>query len=221
MRIAILGTGIVGTTIGSKLVRSGHEVMLGSRTHDNEKAMTWANSAGPGAAHGTFADAATFSEVLFNCTRAVNTLEVLERAGADKLGNRILIDLSNPLAFSPGELPTLTVVNTDSQGEQIQRAFPDLRVVKTLNTLNAALMVNPGALPGEHNIFMSGNDADAKAQVRRWLGEWFGWKSESIIDLGDITTARGAEMIMPLWLRLMATFKTPMFNFHIVRAPAS
>jgi 8-hydroxy-5-deazaflavin:NADPH oxidoreductase len=221
MRIGVLGTGMVGSTIGSKLVERGHEVMMGSRTRDNDKAVAWARKAGERASQGAFEDVAQFGDVLFNCTSGTKSLAALEQAGADRLGNRILIDVSNPLSFVPGELPTLTVLNTDSLGEQIQRAFPELRVVKTLNTLNTLLMINPGALPGDHNIFMSGNDADAKTRVGAWLSDWFGWKPEAVIDLGDITTARGAEMVLPLWLRLMVAFKTPMFNFHIVRAPAS
>jgi predicted dinucleotide-binding enzyme len=221
MRIGVLGTGLVGSTIGSKLIERGHEVMMGSRTRDNDKAVVWARKAGERASQGAFEDVATFGEVLFNCTGGSNSIAALQQAGADALGNRILIDLSNPLAFAPSELPTLTVMNTDSVGEQIQRAFPRLRVVKTLNTMNTMLMVNPATLPGDHNVFMSGNDAGAKTQVAGWLSDWFGWKPESIIDLGDITTARGAEMVLPLWLRLMVAFKTPMFNFHIVRAPTS
>jgi predicted dinucleotide-binding enzyme len=221
MRVGILGTGTVGNAIGTKLVERGHEVLMGSRTRDNEKAVAWVQRAGNGAGQGTFADAARFGEVLFNCTAGTKSIDALLLAGAETLGNRILLDLSNPLAFSPGALPTLTVSNTESLGEQIQAAFPSLRVVKTLNTLNAALMVNPALLPGEHNIFMSGNDAAAKASSARWLTDWFGWPATSIIDLGDITTARGTEMVLPLWLRLMVALKTPVFNFHIVRAPAS
>jgi predicted dinucleotide-binding enzyme len=220
MRIGVLGTGMVGNTIATRLVEGGHEVMMGSRTRDNDKAVGWARKAGERASQGAFEDVARFGEVLFNCTSGTKSLAALEQAGADAMGNRS-DGFSNPLSFVPGELPTLTVMNTDSLGEQIQRAFPQLRVVKTLNTLNTLLMVNPGALPGEHNIFMSGNDAEAKTKVAGWLGEWFGWKAEAIIDLGDITTARGTEMVLPLWLRLMVTFKTPMFNFHIVRASAS
>ena len=221
MRIGVLGTGVVGSTIASKLVERGHEVMMGSRTRDNDKAVAWCRKAGDRAAQGAFEDAASFGEVLFNCTGGTVSIAALEQAGAEAMGNKILLDLANPLAFVPGELPTLTVHNTDSVGEQIQRAFPRLRVVKTLNTMNTMIMVNPRAVPGDHNVFVSGNDADAKAQVAGWLDEWFGWKRESIIDLGDITSARGVEMVLPLWLRLMVTFKTPMFNFHVVRAPAS
>ncbi|MDB5035033.1 MAG: hypothetical protein JWQ98_2274 [Chlorobi bacterium] len=216
MKLAVLGTGMVGNTIGTKLAQAGHDVMMGSRTSDNPKAVAWAESAGGGASHGTFADAAAFGEIIFNCTSGLATLQVLELAGAGNLAGKILIDISNPLDFSNGFPPTLSVCNDDSLGEQIQRAFPDLNVVKTLNTLTCAIMVNPGLVAGDHTIFMSGNDAGAKTRVRDLLHEAFGWKPENIIDLGDITTARGTEMLLPIWLRLMGTLGTPNFNFNIV-----
>ncbi|MEO5930784.1 MAG: NAD(P)-binding domain-containing protein [Candidatus Kapaibacterium sp.] len=216
MKLAVLGTGMVGNTIGTKLAQTGHDVMMGSRTHDNPKAVAWAESAGGNASHGTFADAAAFGEIIFNCTSGLATLQVLELAGAGNLAGKILIDISNPLDFSNGFPPTLAVCNDDSLGEQIQRAFPELNVVKTLNTLTCTIMVNPGLVAGDHTIFMSGNDAGGKARVGDLLHEAFGWKRENIIDLGDITTARGTEMILPLWLRLMGTLGTPNFNFNIV-----
>ena len=220
MQIGVLGTGTVGATIGSKLIERGHRVMMGSRMRGNEKAKAWAKNAGANAVEGTFGDAAEFGEVLFNCTSGANSMAALEQAG-DRLDHKILIDLTNPLDFSKGMPPSLTVCNTDSLGEQIQRAFPEVRVVKTLNTVNAMVMVNPGLVPGDHNMFMCGNDAEAKAQVAGWLGEWFGWRPEVIIDLGDITSARGMEMVLPLWVRLMMALKTPHFNYQIVRATAS
>ncbi len=215
MKIAVLGSGVVGQTIGSKLVELGHDVKMGSRTATNEKAAEWVAKAGTRASHGTFADAAKFGEIVFNCTGGMVALDALRMAGAQNLAGKILIDISNPLDFSKGFPPTLSVCNDDSVGEQIQREFPDAKVVKTLNTVNAILMVNPSILPGEHDLFMSGNDADAKAMVRKILTEWFGWKI--VIDLGDITTARGTEQLLPIWVRLMGLFKSPQFNFHIVR----
>jgi predicted dinucleotide-binding enzyme len=127
----------------------------------------------------------------------------------------VLIDIANPLDFSKGMPPTLSVCNTDSLGEQIQRAFPQVKVVKTLNTMNANLMVNPALLSGDHDVFVSGNDPAAKAQVTNFLKQQFGWKS--VIDLGDITTARGVEMTLPIWLNLFGVLQTPLFNFKIVR----
>jgi predicted dinucleotide-binding enzyme len=214
MRIGILGTGTVGQTLGTRLVQLGHDVKLGSRTGTNEKAAKWVTGAGEHATHGTFADAAVFGEMVFNCTGGVVSLAALNDAGAENLKNKVVVDVSNPLDFSRGFPPTLTVCNTDSVAEQIQRAFPEAKVVKALNTMTAPLMVNPTAIPGDHDVFLCGNDADAKARVTELLRS-FGWRV--ILDLGDITAARGMEMILPIWLRLMGTFKTPMFNFHIAR----
>jgi hypothetical protein len=168
---------------------------------------------GARATHGTFADAAAFGEIIFNCTSGMASLDALRQAGAGNLDGKILIDVANPLDFSKGMPPTLSVCNTDSLGEQIQRAFPGARVVKTLNTMNTNVMVDPGLVPGDSDVFVSGNDAAAKAQVTEILKSWFGWRS--IIDLGDITTARGTEMLLPIWLRLWSTFKTLNINFHI------
>jgi len=213
MRIAILGTGMVGKTIGDKLVSIGHEVRMGSRSSD--KAAAWSNEAGRGASHGTFADAAAFGEIAFNCTAGTGSLEALEAAGRENLAGKILLDVSNPLDFSKGRPPTLSISNTDSLGEAIQRQLPDVRVVKTLNTMNCRVMVDAARVPGDHDVFVAGNDPDARAQVSRWLKEWFGWKAP--IDLGDITASRGLEMWLPLWLRLMGSLKTGDFNVKIAR----
>lgn len=228
MNIGIFGTGIVAQTVGGALATQGHEVVLGTRDVEASLAVTEKGPYGnpPLAqwlhdrAHvtlGSFAEAARAGEVLINATSGSGSLPALEAAGAAHLDGKILIDIANPLDFSQGFPPTLSVCNTDSLGEQIQRAFPALRVVKTLNTLSAGLMVNPAALPGEHVLFMSGNDTDAKAEVSALLGRWFGWQARNIIDVGDITTARGTEMLLPLWVRLFAAFGNAQFNFNIVR----
>jgi 8-hydroxy-5-deazaflavin:NADPH oxidoreductase len=227
MQIGILGTGVVGQTIAAALAAKGHSVMIGTRdpaatlARDTGNAFSktpfrdW-QSANPTIRLGTFAEAAQFGEVLINATSGAGAVPALEAAGADALAGRILLDVANPLDFSKGFPPSLTVCNTDSLGEQIQRAFPQLRVVKTLNTTNTYVMVNPaGVGGGDHTMFVGGNDADAKRQVTQWLGEWFGWRD--VIDLGDITTARGMEMLLPIWVRLMGALGTPMFNFKIVR----
>ena len=214
MNIAILGSGMVGSTLGSALAGKGHTVMMGSRSASNPKAADWAAGAGPAASHGTFADAAAFGELAINCTSGSASLATLEMAGPENLRGKILMDLANPLDYSTGEL-RLTVVNTDSLGEQIQRALPDTRVVKTLNTMNCGVMVNPAQLPGHHAVFVSGNDAQAKAQVAGYLKDWFGWSS--VIDLGDIRTARGAEMVLPLWVSLYGVVGSAAFNFAIVK----
>jgi predicted dinucleotide-binding enzyme len=215
LRIGILGTGVVGQTLGTKLVQLGHEVKMGSRSAPNEKAAGWAKAAGARASQGTFAEAAAFGDVVFNCTKGESSLEALRRAGAANLDGKVLVDVANPLDFSHGMPPSLTVCNTDSLGEQIQREFPRARVVKTLNTMNANVMINPSLVPGDHDVFVSGNDAAAKAQVRDILEKGFGWRS--VIDLGDITSARGTEMLLPIWLRLWGVFGTPNINFHVAR----
>ena len=214
MNIGVLGTGVVAQTIGSKLVQLGHSVLLGSRTSANPRAVVWAKEEGGNALFGTFAEAAAFGEIIFNCTLGTASLEALQQAGAENMKGKILIDLSNPLDYSSGPTPALSVCNTDSLGEQIQRAFPETRVVKTLNTMNVNVMVNPTIIHGDHDVFVSGNDIEAKAQVINILKKWFGWRS--VIDLGDITTSRGVEMIIPLWLRLWGVIDSSKFNFKIV-----
>jgi predicted dinucleotide-binding enzyme len=206
---------MVGQAIGSKLIQLGHEVKMGSRTADNEKATQWVKANGVRASQGTFADAAAFGEILFNCTAGMASLDALRMAGPANLKDKILIDIANPLDFSKGMPPTLAICNTDSLGEQIQRAFPDVKVVKTLNTMNCNIMVNPSLVPGEHDVFICGNDAEAKTIVTQILKDWFAWKS--VIDLGDITNARGTEMLLPIWVRLWRVFGHANFNFKIVK----
>jgi len=216
MQFGVLGTGMVGQTIASKLIDLGHHVMLGARHTGNEKARAWAAAAGASAREGSFTDAAHFGEIVVNATNGTAALDALAAAGAENLAGKVLIDVANPLDTAHGMPPSLSVCNTDSLGEQIQRIFPDVRVVKTLNTMNAAVMVNPSLVPGPHTVFVSGNDAAAKARVAELL-ESVGWPRESILDLGDITTARGTEMYLPLWLRLWATLGMGHFNIRVVR----
>lgn len=218
MKIAILGTGEVGRTIASKLVELGHEVCLGSRTADHEGATKWASEAGDRATHGTFADAARSAELVFNCTKGEHSLAVLEAAGKDALKGKVLVDVSNPLDFSKGFPPSLSVCNTDSLAEQIQAAHPEAKVVKALNTMWNGLMVNPRLIEESHHTFVSGNDADAKAAVRALL-ESFGWRAEEILDLGDVTTARGTEMYLPLWVRIYGATQNGAFNIRIASVP--
>ncbi len=214
MRIGVLGTGNVGRTLASGLLRNGHEVRLGSRTAGNEAAVAWAAEVGGPASEGTFADAAGFGELVVNATAGAASLDALNLAGAEQLAGKVLVDVSNPLDFSHGMPPTLTVCNDDSLGEQIQRAFADLRVVKTLNTVTAAVMVEPRLVAGTHTIFVAGDDAAAKAQASDLLKE-FGWPAESILDLGDIGAARGMEMYLPLWLRLYGAKQTAVLNIEV------
>jgi predicted dinucleotide-binding enzyme len=224
MKIGIIGSGVVGQTIGAKLVERGEDVVLGTRSPGNlsdargfgKPLEDWLQSAGSKARVGAFADAAAHGEIVINATSGTGSLEALGLAGQENLRGKILIDVSNPLDFSRGMPPLLTVCNTDSLAEQIQRAFPEAKVVKTLNTTTAAVMVDPAKVAGgDHDLFVSGNDAAAKARVTELLQHWFGWRS--VIDLGDITTARGTEMVLPLWLRLWGALGTPMYNFKIAR----
>ncbi len=213
MKFGILGTGIVGQTIGSKLVRLGHDVMMGSRDASNPKAVTWAKEEdSPRALFGTFANAAAHGEVIFNCTLGVASLEVLHKAGAQNLKGKILVDTANPIDYSTDEW-LLTVCNTDSLGEQIQRAFPEARVVKTLNTVNSNVMVEPNKLSERTDAFVSGNDPEAKKVVTKLLGD-FGWIS--VIDLGDITTSRGVEMYVVLWRNFRHVVNSYRFNIKLV-----
>lgn len=227
MQIGIFGTGIVGQTLAASLTTGGHAVMIGTRdpaatmSRDTGNVASSTSFAGwhranPAVQLGTIAQAARFGEVLINATSGGASMSALHAAGADALGDKIMLDVANPLDFSRGMPPTLTVCNTDSLAEQLQAAFPRLRVVKTLNTTTAMVMVNPGAVAGgDHSMFVCGNDAGAKASVAGWLREWFGWRD--VIDLGDVTAARGAEMILPIWIRLWGALGTPMFNFKIAR----
>ncbi|MEW6195679.1 MAG: NAD(P)-binding domain-containing protein [Bacteroidota bacterium] len=215
MNIGILGTGIVGNTIGTKLVQLGNKVKMGSRTSSNEKAAAWVKLNGGNASQGTFEEASLFGEIIFNCTSGTASVQALKLAGEKNIKGKILIDVANPLDFSKGMPPSLTICNTDSLGETIQREFPHAKVVKALNTVNCNVMVNPSLVPGDHDLFICGNDSDAKEKVTDILRNWFGWKS--IIDLGDITNARATEMLIPIWVRLWGKLETANFNYKIVR----
>ena len=214
MRFGVLGTGMVGQAIAGKLVELGHETMMGSRRAGNAKATAWASEAGGLGLEGSFAEAAMHGEMLVNATSGVASLEALDAAGAGNLAGKVLIDVANPLDFSKGMPPTFSVCNTDSLAEQIQRTFPEARVVKTLNTVNAAVMVDPGLVPGEHNVFICGNDDGAKASVSQLLAA-FGWPAGNVIDIGDISGARATEMYLALWLRLLQKAGTAQLNVEV------
>lgn len=216
MKIAVLGTGTVGDTIGSKLVELGHSVMMGSRTADNEKAKAFVNKSNGKASAGTYTDAAAFGELIINCTSGGGSLEALKQAGESNLAGKIIIDIANPLDFSKGMPPSLSVVNTNSLAEEIQKTFPAAKVVKALNTMWCGIMVNPAIINGgDHSTFICGNEADAKEKVKDLL-KTFGWQENNILDLGDITAARGTEMYLPIWLRIYGATKSGAFNIKIV-----
>ncbi len=213
MRYGVLGTGMVGLAIANRLAELGHEVMIGTR--DMSKSRDKLKSKHEAVKVGTFTETAIFGEVLFNATNGAGSLEALKMAGEAHLNGKVLVDISNPLDSSKGMPPSLFVSNSDSLGEQIQRTFPKVKVVKSLNTVTAAIMVNPrGVADGDHHVFLSGNDAGAKEIVISILKE-FGWIH--ILDLGDITTARGPEMYLPIWLRIWGALGTGMFNVKVMR----
>jgi len=216
MRVGVLGTGVVGRSIANKLLELGHQVTMGSRSASGEALGEWLAEAGEGARGGSFAEAAADSELIFNCTAGTASLAALGAAGAENLEGKTLVDVSNPLDFSQGMPPTLAVCNDDSLGEQIQAAFPQARVVKALNTVTSAVMVEPTRVRGDHSIFVCGEDAAAKAQVSALL-EAFGWLPDAIVDLGEIGAARGTEMYLPLWLRLYGHFGDADFNISLAR----
>ena len=226
MKIAVLGTGMVGQALAGRLAELGHDVTVGTRDVAATTAKTTPDAMGnppygawavshPNVTLATFADAARGAELLVNATSGDVSIAALTAAGADNLAGTILLDIANPLDFSQGFPPTLSVKDTDSLGEQIQRAFPGLKVVKALNTMTATLMVNPQQLAGgNHSVFVSGNDADAKKAV---VGLLESCGPTDVIDLVDITTARGSEMVLPIWLRLVGALNTPIFNLKVVR----
>ncbi len=225
MRITVVGTGMVGQAIAGRLDELGHDVTVGTRDvaaslsrldpTEGSAFGAWA-AAHPDVQVARFADAAAGAEIVINATSGHVSLGALSEVGADALAGTVLVDISNPLDFSKGFPPTLFVKDTDSLGEQIQAAFPDARVVKTLNTLTAELMVRPGQLAGDHTVFVGGNDPAAKAVVADLLRSM---GHTDVMDLGDITSSRGTEMFLPLWLRVMQSLGTGMFNVKVVREP--
>jgi predicted dinucleotide-binding enzyme len=232
MKIGIIGSGDVAQTLGTKLVQVGHSVTISSRDTTKAKdrgamgmvppADDWAATqrrAGGEAAAAGFAAAAASGKFVINATAGTVSLAALRAAGAENLAGKILVDLSNPLDFSNGPPPTLSVCNTDSVGEQLQAAFPETRVVKTLNTVTAAVMVDPGRLGQQTDLFVAGDDAGAKEWVTtHLLRESLGW--ERVLDLGDITASRAMEMYLPLWLRLMGSLGTAVLNVRVLAEAA-
>ena len=217
MNIAVLGTGAVGTTIASKLIELGHQVMIGSRSKTNDKAVEFVNKHNNNVSTGTFEEAATFGEIIFNCVKGEFAIQALRLAG-NGIVNKILVDVSIPVDTSKGMPFTLIpeLCNTNSLGEEIQRAFPNTKVVKTLNTMWSTLMVVPSMLKdGDHTNFICGNDDEAKEKVKTLLNE-IGWKEESILDIGDITGSRGVEGVLHLWWKIwgatMGTFSIKVIN---------
>jgi predicted dinucleotide-binding enzyme len=227
-RIAIMGTGGVGQTYASKFITLGYEVMMGTRNVQEKLADTakdgygtppfseW-HSGNRDIKLGTFQEAARFGEIILNATMGAKSVAALKMADVRNLNGKILIDVANPLDFSKGLPPSLLpeLSNTNSLGEEIQKTFPDVRVVKTLNTMWNGLMVNPAMLNGgDHTTFICGNSSEAKETVKEILKS-FGWPEKNILDLGDISSARGTEMYLPLWLRIWGATNNGAFNIKI------
>ncbi len=212
MRYGVLGTGMVGQTLATRLVALGHDVTMGSRIIGNEAAIAWARDTGGTA--GTFANAARAADVVINATAGAVSLDALAAAGAEHLDGKVLVDVANPIQPGSGMPPQLAFCNDDSLGERIQRAYPRARVVKTLNTVNASIMVEPHLIAGDHAVFVCGDDPEAKDVVKQMLGE-FGWRPSAVLDLGGIEASRGVEMYLAFWLRLMLATGTPRLNVAV------
>lgn len=226
MKIAVLGTGMVGQALAGRLAELGHAVTVGTRDVAVTMARTEPDGMGnppypvwarehPEVRLAPFNEAAAGVDLVVNATSGAKSIAALEAAGKENLAGKVLLDIANPLDFTNGFPPSLFVKDTDSLAEQIQRAFPETKVVKGLNTLNAVLMTNPRLVAeGDHSVFVSGDDAGAKKTVSELLAD-FGHRD--VIDLGDLSSARGTEMLLPIWLRLLGVLGTPAFNFKIVR----
>lgn len=228
MRITVLGSGVVGRTLAGRLAEVGNEVSVGTRNPQDTLARTEPDAMGtppyaqwqgehPSIGLLPYAAAAAAAELVVNATSGDGSLAALEAAGADALAGKVVLDVANALDFSSGFPPSLAVANTDSLAEQIQRAFPSARVVKSLNTMTAAVMVDPGRVPGDHSVFVAGDDEAARSKVRDLLRA-LGWQDEQVLDLGGLRAARGLEMYLPLWLTLMQTLGTPDFNIAVTRS---
>jgi hypothetical protein len=226
MIISILGTGIVGRTIAAKMSALGHRVKLGTRSvkdtidrpskgMDGLTFKEWSKQ-NPSLTLLNYEDLPAETNLFVNATNGGASLDALKKVGKGKLKGKTIIDIGNPLDFSKGMPPSLFICNTDSLGEAIQREFPESNVVKSLNTMNCLIMMNPSLVPGDHSVFISGDNPTAKKEVEELL-QAIGWKKSNIIDLGDLSTARGTEMLLPVWIRLWGAFGNANFNFHIAR----
>jgi len=220
MNIGVLGTGVVGQTIATALTEKGHNVRMGSRSANNEKAAEWVKKSNNHATQGDFNDAASFGEIVFLCLNGNHAIDVVRSIDAENVAGKIIIDVTNPLDFSKGMPPRLIegLNNSTSLGEEIQNAWPGARVVKTFNTVNCDVMVNPKLINnGDHTLFICGDDADAKNKVKHFLVDTFGWRPESLLDLGGIVASRGTEAYVPFWVMMMQATGSPMFNVKVVK----
>jgi len=219
MNIGVLGTGTVGEAIASALIEKGHAVRMGSRTKSDEKALAWVEKSKNGATQGDFNDTAAFGEIIFLCLNGAHVLDTINSIRKKNIEGKIVIDLTNPLDFTKGMPPQILegFGNSNSLGEEIQKALPNAYIVKTLNTVNYKLMVDAREVnSGDHHLFVCGNNADAKNKVKHFLVDNFHWKADHLIDLGGIEAARTVEAIVPFWVLVYQSLGTPLFNFKIV-----
>ncbi|MBO9684501.1 MAG: NAD(P)-binding domain-containing protein [Flavisolibacter sp.] len=220
MNIGVLGTGMVGETIATALTEKGHNVRMGSRSANNEKAAGWVKKSNNHASQGDFNDAASFGEIVFLCLNGAHTLDAVGAVDAENVASKVVMDVTNPLDFSRGMPPGLLdgLSNFNSLGEEIQKAWPAAKVVKVFNTVNCNVMVNPKLVNnGDHSLFICGDDADAKNKVKHFLVDTFGWKADNLLDLGGIQSARVTEAYVPLWVSMMQAVGTPMFSIKVVK----
>jgi predicted dinucleotide-binding enzyme len=212
MKIGVLGTGSVGRAIATRLVEVGHDVTMGARDPANATAAEWA--AGHGARGGDFAAAAAGAELVVNATAGAHSVEALAQAAP--AAGTVVLDVSNALDHDSGFPPVLTVPYGDSLAERLQRAHPGVRVVKALNTMNGDVMVHPELVPGPHEVFVAGDDPAAKATVTALLRQ-FGWPADAVLDVGDLTAARGLEAAVLFWVTLRMAVGHNRFNLHVAR----
>ncbi len=209
----MVGTGTVGRTLARGLRTAGHEVVVGTRDPDETSSREeWVGS---DLTLRALPLVAADADVVVNATNGAASLAALGEVGSDHLAGKVLLDVANPLDFSAGFPPTLTVKDTDSLAEQIQRAFPEARVVKALNTMTASVMVDPGSVgDGDTTVFAAGDDPEAREVVIGLLRD-LGWTD--VLELDGLSNARGLEMWLPLWVRLMGALGTGEFNLKVVR----
>jgi len=220
MKIGVLGTGVVGEAIATALINKGHHVMIGSRTANNEKTTAWKKNIGNNASTGTFAEAALHGELIFTCLNGEYALDAIDTIDTENLAGKIVIDVTNPLDFTQGMPPRIleNLGNSNSLGEEMQKAAPKAFVIKTLNTVNYNLMVDARKVNnGDHNLFICGNDMNAKNKAKHFLVDNFHWRADRLIDLGGIEGARAIEAIVPFWVLVYQSLGTPLFNFKIVQ----
>jgi len=219
MKIGVLGTGVVGEAIATALINNGHHVMMSSRRASNEKTAAWKKNAGKNAFTGTFAEAALHGEIIFTCLNGEYALDAIDTIDKENLAGKIVIDVTNPLDFTQGMPPRIleSLGNSKSLGEEIQKAAPGAFVIKTLNTVNYNLMVDARKVnSADHNLFLCGNDVNAKTKAKHFLVDNFHWRADRLVDLGGIESARAIEAIVPFWVLVYQSLGTPLFNFKIV-----